>query len=94
MSLTHRMFTLSDTEATQLTVPFEDEKEYASLLTISVQNLSSDKYVFIGDSTVTTGSYGFRLDPGQVFSADLRPREDLYAVCDSDTTDVAIMWVQ
>ena len=94
MSLTHNKFTLSDTTATLLTVPSHDEQEYASLLTISIQNLSSDRFVFLGDSSVTTGSYGYRIDPGQVFSADLNPNDDLYAVCDLNSTDVAVMWVQ
>ena len=94
MSLSHRMFTLSDTNTTMVTVPPAEEKEYALMLTISIQNLSSDRYVLLGDDSITTSSYGFRLDPGQVFSADLNPSNDLYAICDSDSCDISVMWIQ
>ncbi len=94
MSLTHKMFTLSSTSVTEVTVPSAEERPYASMLTVSIQNLSSDKYVLLGDDSITTSSYGFRLDPGQVFSADLNPSNDLYAICDSDSCDISVMWIQ
>ena len=88
--LSHALITLNQT-AQILTIPFVEEKEYAFSLSISIQNLHSSHFVFLGDESVTTASYGFRLDPGQTFTADLSPEDDIYAVTDTGTTDIALI---
>ena len=92
MTLSHALVTLNQT-AQILTIPVASEAPYAQDLLISVQNLHSSHYVFLGDSTVTTSSYGFRIDPGQTFTISLNPFDELYAVTDTGTTNVGVIRV-
>ena len=93
MSLSHKMFTLNQS-AVIVTVPDSQEQQYSKELSISIQNLDSEGFVFIGDSSVTPISYGFRIDPGQSFISSLAPKDEIYAVCDSGSFKVAVIWVQ
>ena len=92
MTLSHTLVTLNQT-AQILTIPAVSEAPYADELVISIQNLHSSHFVFLGDSTVTTSSYGFRIDPAQTFTIVLSPFDELYAVTDTGTTQVAIIKV-
>ena len=94
MALSHKIFTISDSSVTQVTVPAGQEIQYASTLTISIQNLSNENNVLLGDSSIALNSYGFKIEPGQIFAATLSSSNDLYALCDSGTADVAVIWVQ
>lgn len=58
--------------------------------TISVQNTDATAPLYIGDSSVTTSSYGIRLAAGQMWSADLWVNDRLYAV-GSSTVAVLIL---
>ena len=58
--------------------------------TISVQNTDLTNPVYLGGPSVTTSSYGIRLAPGQMWSADLGPYDKLYAV-GSGTVAVLIL---
>lgn len=77
--LYHDLLTLTSTP-TLLTISEVDEIENARELIISVQNLDSEEYVYLGGSSVTSSSFGFILDPGQIFTADLKTNEELYGV--------------
>ena len=48
--------------------------------TISVQNTDPSETIYMGESNVTSSSYGIKLAPGQMWSADLGPYDKLYAV--------------
>ena len=58
--------------------------------TISVQNTDLFAPLYIGNELVTTSSYGIKLAPGQMWSADLGPDDKLYAV-GSSTVAVLIL---
>ena len=92
MSISHALVTLNQT-AQILTIPISLETPYSQDLLISIQNLHSSHYVFLGDSTVTTSSYGFRIDPGQTFTISLNPFDEIYAVTDTGTTQVGVIKV-
>jgi hypothetical protein len=94
MSLNHSLVTLNTTTATILTIPADQEDSYSSQLTISIQNLNATHFVFLGNATVSTSSYGFRIDPGQTFTAVLAPQDEIYAVTDTGTTNVGVIRVQ
>lgn len=47
--------------------------------TISIQNTHSSEYLYLGGSLVSSSSYGIRLLPGQIWSADLGAYDRLYA---------------
>jgi len=48
--------------------------------TISVQNTDSSDPVYIGNESVTSSNYGIKLSAGQIWSADLGPNDQVYAV--------------
>lgn len=93
MSLSHSLKTLSTT-AQLISLAAEDEIPYASQLTMSVQNTDESIVVYLGDAGVTSTSYGYKLIPGTIFTADLSPDDELYAVAASGTPKVAIIRVQ
>jgi hypothetical protein len=93
MTLSHQLVTLNASTATIITVPASQEQAYSQSLTISIQNTGSVN-VYLGDSTVTSSSYGYILGPGAAFSADLAPTDEIYAIADSGTPNVATIKVQ
>jgi len=58
--------------------------------TISVQNTHASGIAYIGNENVSSSSYGLKLLPGQGFSADLSPYDNIYA---SGTGTAAVMVV-
>lgn len=92
MSLSHALVTLNSSNPTILTIPTNQEAEYASSLSTSIQNVSIS-VVYLGSSSVSTLSYGAKLSPGQTITLDLAPGDDLYGISDANSTDVAILRV-
>ena len=58
---------------------------------ITIQNLSSENYVYIGGEGVTTSSFGYRIDPMSAWSVELNGKDSIYATTDLDGTEVAVM---
>jgi hypothetical protein len=56
--------------------------------TISVQNTDTSAPLYIGNQSVTATEYGIKLAAGQIWSADLKPDDQVYAV---GTSIVAVM---
>ena len=48
--------------------------------TISVQNTDASAPLYIGNESVTSSNYGIKLSAGQIWSADLGPNDQVYAV--------------
>lgn len=48
--------------------------------TISIQNLDENEYLYLGDAAVSYVSYGIRLSPGQMWSADLESNDKIFSV--------------
>lgn len=69
------IYTLSSTP-TLLTL----QTEVPGKTTISVQNLDGSASVYLGTDAVTSTDFGVKLSAGDVWSADLRPYDKLYAV--------------
>ena len=88
MATYHDLLTLSDTTATELT-PGANH----SGLDVTIQNVDETAIVYIGGSTVTDSSYGFKLDPGAGFSVELNPRDRLYAISDTNESNAALLRV-
>jgi hypothetical protein len=53
---------------------------------ISIQNTSLSGNVYIGNASVTTTNYGYRLFPSQTITMDVVPYEKIYVVGDTGTT--------
>ena len=78
-----RNLTLTST-AQELTI--DDSIDTAN--TISVQNTDASAPIYIGNASVTSSNYGIKLAAGQIWSADLSPNHQIYAV---GTSTVAVL---
>jgi hypothetical protein len=85
----HAIKTLSTTTPLELTI----EDSINGVNTFIVQNTNDADYVYIGNSNVSSSSYGFMLYPRQAFTAELRPSDRLYAVA-SSAVSVACMSIE
>lgn len=83
---THALTTLSNTEATRLTPP-----GLHSGMDITLQNVNTDAYVFVGGEGVTTTNYGYRISPNNGWAIELPGADALYAISDVDGASVAIL---
>jgi hypothetical protein len=88
MPVKSEVFTLSDTTATQIVEPDNMGQE------VHLHNMtkSSNEYVHIGPSTVTTAN-SIHIDPGQNLHLELRPGDDLWAVSDPDGLEIGVMTI-
>lgn len=89
MAIAHQIVAVQTT-ATLISIPEGSKIPYESKVSFSVQNLDSGITVYLGDSTITSSSYGFALLPGQVYTVDLLSGDTLYAVTASGTPNVAV----
>lgn len=87
--ITNAAFTLDITTATQIVEPSTLPQE------VHLHNAtkSSNEYVFIGKSSVTTQN-GLHLDPGESKVIQLMPNDDLWALSDPDGLIVQVLTVR
>lgn len=89
MTTYHDLVTLSNATATELTPP----GKVHSGLDLTVQNVHATAIVYIGGAGVTAADYGFKLQPGVAFSVELNPRDQLFAISDTNGSEVALLRV-
>jgi len=89
MATYHELVVLSDTTETELT----PEGKVHSGLDLTVQNVHESAIVYLGGEGVTTENYGYKLEPGTGFSVELNPRDQFYAISDTDESEVALLRV-
>jgi hypothetical protein len=89
MATYHEIVTLSDSTPIELT----PEGKVHSGLDLTVQNIDESAIVYLGAEDVSSTSYGFKLLPGAGFSIELNPRDELYAISDTDESEVALLRV-
>ena len=82
----HSITPLSDSTATRLTPP-----GVHSGMDITIQNIHASAYVYIGGEGVTSSSYGYRLNPGSAISFELPGKDALYAITDTNDSQIAII---
>ena len=82
----HILHTLSDTTATRLTPNGKH-----SGMDITIQNVDSAAYVFIGAEGVTSLDYGFRIAPGAAISFELPGSDLMYAISDTNNSKIAVL---
>jgi hypothetical protein len=58
---------------------------------ITIQNIHASAYVYIGGVGVTSASYGYRLNPGSAISFELPGKNALYAISDTNGSQIAIL---
>ena len=89
MAAYHELLTLSNATATELTPP----GKIHSGLDLTIQNVDETAVVYIGTSSVTASNYGFKIEPGVAFSVELNPRDELYAISDTNGSNAALLRV-
>lgn len=72
----HSLKALSTTVPVELTI----EDSINGTNTFIVQNVSETEYIYIGNNTVSSSNFGFKIYPKQAFTVELRPNDKVYAV--------------
>jgi len=83
----HSILEISDVLATSLDI----SETIKSSFTLVVQNVNSSGHIYIGNSSVSTNSYGFKLDAGQAFTIELAASQKMYAIASHSGLEVAVM---
>lgn len=83
---THATITLNSSSATLVS-----PQAIHSGVDITIQNLSSEAYVYIGGPGVTTSNFGYRIPPDAAISFELPGKDDLHAVTSSNGSQVAVL---
>jgi len=90
MALNHQNYTLSNITSTIITIDSGDTALPA--MDMSIQNLSSTAFVYIGNSSVSSTNFGFRIDPGAVLSIDrVMWKDEIYAIADTNNSAIAVI---
>jgi hypothetical protein len=82
---THAIFTLNSTTPVNLTPGLTSGWD------ITIQNLGSIGYVYLGSNNVSTTNYGYRIKPGEAFSLEIPGKDKIYAVSEESTAQVAVL---
>ena len=82
----HSLTTLSQTEATRLTPP-----GIHSGMDITIQNVNSSGYIYLGGEGVTSSDYGYRLSPNSAISFELPGSDSMYAIAGGSDLKVAVI---
>ena len=91
-ALQHGHLTLSTSVPLEILIDDTDAVQYYSSLVI--QNIDSSATVYLGDSTVSSSDYGYRLSAGQSFTMEKMPRRtNLYAVSSVTDSKIAVLRV-
>lgn len=78
MQIKHRIVSLSEAPLDLTTNNVIDP-----FISMSIQNIMTTGYAYIGGENVSTSDYGHKLYPGQSFTIDLAPKDSIYAVGDA-----------
>jgi hypothetical protein len=84
----HSLTTLSNTTATLLT-----PNGVHSGMDITVQNTDTTAIVYIGGEGVTSSNYGYRLSAGAAWSVELSGRDAIYAISNTNGSQVAVLQI-
>lgn len=82
----HEIFTLNNTAEQRLT-----PVGVHSGIDITLQNVSSSGYIYIGGEGVSSTNYGFRIQPNHSFSVELPGNDALFAIASAPNTDLAVI---
>lgn len=85
MAVTHHIVELNSASAVAVSVTGNHTGR-----DITIQNIDSTAYVYLGGPNVSTTNFGYRLAPNSAWSVELRKEEVIYAVS-SGTSNVAVL---
>lgn len=80
------MYTLSDTYSTLISPP-----NTHSGVDLTVQNINDAGYIYVGNSEVSTVSFGYRLSPGHAMSFELSGKDSLYVIASNPNMRISVL---
>lgn len=83
---TNKIVELSTTSAVLLSPPGTH-----SGVDITVQNINGVGYVYLGGPGLTSGNYGFRIDPSHAISIELNGKDSLYALASTSGLSASVL---
>lgn len=86
MATNHNLYTLSNATATRITPAGTH-----SGMDITIQNIDSSAYVYVGGEGVLTTNYGYRIAPGHAISWELPGTDSLYLISDTNGSKAAVL---
>lgn len=86
MATIHGIYVLDNVSSVRLT-----PLGIHSGMDITIQNVSSSGYVYIGGEGVTTSDYGYRISPGHSISWELPEKDQLYAISSAPEMKIAVL---
>lgn len=95
MVVTYQNLTLSNASATAISLENAELIEHD--IELYVQNLSDTAYIYIGDSSVTSSSFGMRLGPNDSMTFDYRGydnRPTFYGIASANSTPISVFRIQ
>ena len=60
---------------------------------ITIQNINSSGYIYIGGEGVSSVNYGYRISPNNAISFELPGNDSLYAIASASGMSVAVMQI-
>jgi hypothetical protein len=85
-----RHVSLSTTTPAELTI----SDQVQSTNTLVVQNINDSGYIYLGNESVSSSNYGFKLYPGQAFTIELSAYSHFYAICSTNSMTAAVMVIE
>lgn len=82
----HEIFTLGSSEPTIIT-----PSGVHSGMDITIQNVNTAGYIYIGGEGVSSSSYGYRILPNHAISFELAGKDSLYAIASESDLDIAVI---
>lgn len=82
----HSLINSSTSQATRIT-----PNGTHSGMDITIQNVNSSGYIFLGGENVSSTNYGYRILPNHAISFELPGSDSLYAIASSDNMKVAVL---
>lgn len=83
----HALINVSNTEPTLIDI----SESVRSSFTLIIQNVNLSGYIYLGNESISSYSYGFRLNPDQAFTVELPASKRFYAIASTSGMQVAVM---
>jgi hypothetical protein len=84
--LTHSLITLSSSSVTRIS-----PAGVHSGCDVTVQNANDTGYIYLGNSSVSSTNYGFRILPNHSISFELPGKDALYAISSVNSMKAAVI---
>jgi hypothetical protein len=82
----HNFLTLSNTTVTELT-PSSNH----SGIDLTIQNVNTSGYLYVGGANVSSTNYGYRISPNHAISFEIGARGRMYIIASSNGLNAAVI---